>query len=480
MSSASRKRAPKRPPAESDPSVSAQPMPDAVEFGAARQRVAASREAQDTIDRLTSRNAALDAELQATREALQRAEDSASRASRLQALGQVASGVAHDFNNALTTILGISDWLVHELPEDVPYRGDIETIRTAAQDAAAMVRRLQMFGRLAPGNGRHEPTEIVDLSDVAKVVADLARPRCQELAVRTGRPYDVVVDGAGGPTVLAAAAEIRELLINLVFNALDAMPDGGIIRLVTRMRDGMAEVVVIDSGTGMTDDVKARIFEPFFSTKGTKGTGLGLSVCATIAERHGATLGVESTPGSGTTFTLAFPAPKAATDDGAADLQPGKVAPMRPLRVLVVDDESDVCDSLAAMVAALGHGVGKAAGGAAALQVLQDTPYDVVVTDLGMAEMNGLELAARVTTARPATAVVLVTAWGVDFGATLPESISTVVAKPATLRSLQQALSGAVASGAGRRAGGRDRNALAGGSSAGYRQAPILDGMEAS
>lgn len=274
---------------------------------------------------LALHNAALYEQLGASLLALKRVQDQARRADHLKALGQVASGIAHDFNNSLTTILGLSDWLLHELPADMPFYNDLETIRTAAMDAAAMVRRLQVFGRLRP-DAKCEVSETVDLAEVARAVVELTRPRCHELSAASGRTFGVSVESAGGPSVAGSAGELRELLVNLVFNGLDAMPEGGVVLVTTGMRDGKAEVCVSDTGVGMTDEVKNRAFEPFFSTKGHKGNGLGLSMCAGIAERHDARLSVESAPGVGTTFVLTF----ASAADGCAPagaMPNGTVAP---------------------------------------------------------------------------------------------------------------------------------------------------------
>ncbi|MCX6537707.1 MAG: ATP-binding protein [Acidobacteria bacterium] len=383
-------------------------------------------------------------ELQQSLQALQKAQVHVSQASRLQALGQVASGVAHDFNNALTTILGLSDWLLYEMTPDAPHRGDIETIRTAALDAAAMVRRLQMFGRLAPSSNRAEPHEFIDLGEIASAVADLVRPRCQELADKTGHRFDVVVDARHGPIVLGTPAEIRELLINLVFNSLDAMPHGGSVRIVARDLKGHPEVSVIDTGIGMTDEVKARVFEPFFSTKGNKGNGLGLSVCASLAERHRAKFFVESEPGVGTTFKLTFPPPTPIESPRPAAPSHDPAASVGTFNVLVVDDEPDVCESLAAMVAAMGHKVTTARDGLEAVAIVANQPIEVIVTDLGMPGINGIELASRVATVKPHVAIVLMTAWAVDFGPEPPPGIGSIVAKPATMGALQQAVADAV------------------------------------
>jgi len=382
------------------------------------------------------------------RAALQQMQERLGLASRFQAYGEMASGVAHDCNNALTTILGLSDWMVHELPDDAPYRSEIETIRTAALDAASIVRRLQVFGRVTPNGARREPQELVDLGDTARVVAELVRPRCQELALRTGVPYDVAVNAAVGPTVLASAAEIRELLVNLAFNGLDAMPEGGVIRIAVRLDHDRPTVAVTDGGTGVPEDIKARIFEPFFSTKGQHGSGLGLSVCASIAERHRATLTVSDAPGGGSTFVLAFPATDGVAAEAPVAGAASPVTAIRPLKVLVVDDEPDVCESLAAMTEALGHHVTQAPGGRIALVEVATHAFDVVVTDLGMPGMSGLEL-AKLVAARSSTPVIMVTAWGIDFGAQPPAGVSMVVPKPVTMRVLQQALAAVTAGPAG-------------------------------
>ena len=382
-------------------------------------------------------------ELQRSMLALEKAQVHVSQTSRLQALGLVASGVAHDFNNALTTILGLSDWLLYEMPTDAPHRGDIETIRTAAQDAAAMVRRLQMFGRLAPGSNQSDPHDFVDLGEIAKGVADLVRPRCQELMDRDGHRYEIVVETKHGPIVLGAPSEIRELILNLVFNSLDAMPHGGTVRIATRSIKGHPQLSVADNGTGMAEEVKARAFEPFFSTKGSKGNGLGLSVCATLADRHRARLTIQSEPGVGTTITLVFP-PPAPIEVSQPEMSKDPVPALGTLKVIVVDDEPEVCESLGAMVAALGHDTRTARDGHEALNLVGQGPVDVLVTDLGMPGMNGIELATQVSALRPGIAIVLMTAWAVDFGSAPPQGIGAVIAKPATMGALGHALADAV------------------------------------
>ncbi|HVC21813.1 MAG TPA: ATP-binding protein [Vicinamibacterales bacterium] len=389
----------------------------------------------------------LSGELNQSLTSLRSTQDQMVRAQRLRALGEMASGVAHDFNNSLTTILGLIEWLLHVSPADLSIRPDLETIRTAAVDAAAIVRRLQLFGRSTPD----AEAEQVDLAEIARLVVNLARPRWRELAQRRGVQFDVQVEARPVPPVRAVSSEIRELLMNLVFNAVDAMPEGG--RIVIRTDtgpDGKARISVIDQGTGIPEDLKARIFEPFFTTKGQNGAGLGLSVCWGIAERHGGALEVESEVGHGATITLALPGVAGATPattpppPPAPAARPAKTPAARVsvpmLRVLLVDDQVDVLESVADMLGALGHKVATAESGEVALGHFDREEFDVVMTDLGMPGINGIELARQVRKARPGTPVVLLTGWGADYEDHPPEEVNMVLSKPVTMKSLQEAL----------------------------------------
>ncbi|MDE3156426.1 MAG: PAS domain-containing protein [Acidobacteriota bacterium] len=402
------------------------------------------QETNSRIEQALAEKTRLSEELQKSLSSLRSTQGQMVRAQKLRALGEMASGVAHDFNNSLTTILGLLEWLLHTAPADLAIRSDLETIRTAAVDAAAIVRRLQLFGRSAP-DAEAEP---VDLGEIAQLVVNLARPRWRELAQRRGVQFDLVVesDPEPAPAVRAVSSEIRELLMNLVFNAIDAMPKGGRITIRTGRSGDKAFISVADQGTGISDEVKSRIFEPFFTTKGKDGAGLGLSVCWGIAERAGGMLEVDSTPGEGATFTLMLPAlaGAAAPARPAADPAPSPAAPKASrrlaVRVLLVDDQADVLESVADMLAALGHHVVAAESGEIALRQFKRETFDVVMTDLGMPGINGLELARRLRSERPGLPVLLLTGWGADYEDHPPEEVSMVLSKPVTMKSLQEAL----------------------------------------
>jgi PAS domain S-box-containing protein len=237
---------------------------------------------------------------------LARAREVLARQERLSTLGELASAVAHDFNNALTPIQGYAELLEDEVratgqPEKIARYATL--IRRGAEDAGRVVERLRAFYRPA----RTRPRERTDLKAVAAETVDLTRPRWLTHAAASGCAFTVRVEDGGAPPVLADPAALREALTNLVFNAVDASPRGGEIVLRVFARDGRAVIEVADSGEGMSEEVRRRCLEPFFTTKADRGTGLGLASVARIAREHGGTVEIRSEPNRGTTVSLSFP-----------------------------------------------------------------------------------------------------------------------------------------------------------------------------
>ena len=380
--------------------------------------------------------------------ALLEADDQIWRTRRVRALGEMASGVVHDFNNALTSILGFTELALGPLAQGDAFFKDLSGIRMAALDAASLVRRLQSFGR---NRREHDEREIANLQDVVRVMPSLVRPRWTQLTQVLGLTFDIVVDAQPVPAVHIVVAEIRELLLNLLFNAIDAMPSGGRITLATAPTpDGGAMVTVTDEGTGMSDEVSRQMFQPFFSTKGDRGSGLGLSVCRTIANRHHAQLDVRTAPGEGTTFTLRLPAASAEVVAAGARQPPAAYTRARPAaaaaqRVLLVDDQEEVRASVGEMLRALGHEVAVVDCGEAALALANHQQIDVVITDLGMPEMNGLALAQRFLVVAPRLPIILLTGWELESDAVRPGNVVFVLGKPVTMKALGDALGACVA-----------------------------------
>lgn len=367
-------------------------------------------------------NARLYEEARRALEDLRRAQEQAVRSARLQALGEMAGGVAHGFNNVLAAILGRAQLALHRAG-GTAFEDDLRVIERAALDGANTVRRVQSFTRVR----QDEDFETLEPRALLAEVLEMTRP-AWERAGASSRPVDASVRVDSSRTVVGNAADLREALVNLVLNAADAMPDGGTLELSARDDGEDVLLAVRDTGPGIPDEVRARLFEPFFTTKSTSGTGLGLSVAYGIASRHRGTLEVESRPGAGATFTLRLPARSLPVP--AAPAPPASTA--ESLRALVVDDEDVVLQVLADLLEAMGVRVVRALGGAAGVAALEANEFDVVFTDLGMPGVTGWDVAAAVRARSEDTRVVLVTGWGhqIDEDEAHGRGVDRVLSKP--------------------------------------------------
>jgi signal transduction histidine kinase/DNA-binding response OmpR family regulator len=372
---------------------------------------------------------------------------------KLRAIGEMASGVAHDFNNLLASIVGQTE-LLH--PDDLPPTTQlaITTIRQAALDGARMVRNLQGLARPRA----ETPSTAAELNETVLAAVEMARPRWAGVPLHGHGPIDVRLNLADPATLARVAidpAELREVLLNLLFNAADAMPEGGQIEISTRIgrQRNTAEVEVRDTGQGIPEAVMARIFEPFFSTKGPKGSGLGLAVAYSIITRRGGEFQVESRVGEGTTFTIHLPnapIPASGAVSAAASEAPNRASSvatgsaLKGSRILVVDDEPGLVAIVKQLLERSGAVATVAHGGQAALEALHspETKFDVVITDLDMPEVDGWAVAAAVKEQKPGTHVVMLTGWA---GEIAPEDFKTrgvdvVLAKPCGRVELEAAI----------------------------------------
>ena len=227
----------------------------------------------------------------------------AARADKLRALSQLESGVAHDFNNSLAAILGRAQLLRRQVHDPALVR-NLDIIQTSAEDAAATVRRIQTFAR----KSAVKEFELVDVASLLNDAVEITRTRWQNEARLRGLEYDVKLDTESEQFTYGSASELREVFVNLIVNSVDAMPRGGSLVVTCRRKNGRLELHFVDNGMGMPEDVRQKIFEPFFSTKAAHGTGLGLSVSYSIIERHSGSISVVSEPGSGANFTIDLPA----------------------------------------------------------------------------------------------------------------------------------------------------------------------------
>jgi signal transduction histidine kinase len=389
-----------------------------------------------TLAALAVENARLYGDVRDALDAIKAAQDRLVQTEKARALGGMAGGIAHEFNNILAIILGKTQLLLARSVDDTMREG-LGHVEEAAWRAADIVRRLQGFAatRLDDSNGP------IDVNTLVHDAVTLTRGLWKDEAEARGIRIEVTLDLEEAPPVRGNAAELREAVTNLVLNAIDAMPRGGQLSLATRPHDGGVELMLADTGEGMSEDVRSRIFEPFFSTRSPVRTGLGLSVVHGIVGRHRGRIEVESEVGRGTRVRVWLPAADAARSAAPApgrEARPrepaaGRPAPAPgPASVLVLEDEEQIRGMLVEAIGRAGHRVDSAADGLAGLARFQGGDFDVVLTDLSLPERSGLDVARAVKRMRPGTPVVLITGWGhlLDPGLLAQSGVDLTLVKP--------------------------------------------------
>jgi signal transduction histidine kinase len=379
-------------------------------------------------------NARLVGDLRRTLEELQAAQDTLVRGATLRAVGELAAGAAHHLNNLMAVVLGRSQLLLYR-NRDTEMGAALRSIERAALDAADTVRRIQAFSRAGHG----ATATLVDLNETVRESIDLTRARWEHEAQVRGAQIELAFEPGTPPRISGRNAELREVLTNLILNAVDALPRGGRVVIRTWDEPGRALVSVTDSGPGMTEDVRGRAFEPFFTTKGVRRLGLGLAVAYGLVSGHGGDIALESGEGRGTTVTFSIPA------EASVEADTGRVGGDggRHGRILVVDDEADVREVLADVLLSHGHSVTLAGGGQEALACLERDPFDLVITDLGMPDVNGWDVARAVKSGRQGLPVLLLTGWADAVEAGVGR-VDAVIRKPFDMTMLAAAVSAAL------------------------------------
>jgi signal transduction histidine kinase len=393
---------------------------------------------------LALENARLYHETQGALAEVERAQERLVQSHTLRALGEMAAGTAHHLNNLLAVALGRLQLMRRRIEPSAGVGSAIDIIERTLTDAASVVRRMQRFARTGPAD---EESEAVDLQRIVQEARDMTETPCVDALQARGIPIVVRVEAEPVPLVRASAAALRETVTNLILNAFDAMPRGGVITLRTFRHAGVVCLSVTDTGVGMSGEVKRRALEPFFTTKGPKGTGLGLSVAYGLMRRHGGELGIESTEGSGTSVTLRLPSLEEPAQRDAAGLNGRPEANPNALRVLVVDDDDRVRTMLGELLQADGHCVLQARSGGETLSVLErGVAIDLVLTDHGMPGMTGLELTRTIKTRWPQLRVGLITGWGETLDLPAPGARPDfMLAKPVDSATLRAAVTGRLA-----------------------------------
>ncbi len=424
---------------------------------AARRREAAFSSGECEFLRMLCDHVSLAANQAQLHDSLQRAYDdlhltqgAIMQQERLRVLGQMASGIAHDINNAISPVsLYVEMLLATEGSVSAEARPKLETIQRAIDDVAHTVARMGEFYRQRETQLELAP---IDAEQMFRQVLDLTRARWHDMAQQRGIVVETGIEvEAPYVSVLCIASELREALINLVFNAIDAMPQGG--RLVLRAGHALEAAKAVgrrvfievgDEGAGMDEETRRRCLEPFFTTKGERGSGLGLAMVYGIAQRHGADLDIVSAPGEGTRIRMTFPVPVPAPQSTASVLV-HKIP--SHTRILLIDDDPVLLNSLREVLLHEGHQVQTANGGRVGIEAFTDAhkagkPFPVVITDLGMPHVDGRAVAAAIKALAPQTAILMLTGWGQRLTGTgeVPPEVHSVLSKPPRLVELRQKL----------------------------------------
>lgn len=351
-------------------------------------------------------------------------------AQKMAALGELSFGVAHNVNNTLTGILGRAQLILRNSSDPGKVEAGLELIIKSAEDGAHIIRRIQDFARQRPSR----EFEVISVAELLKDACEMTRPRWESRSefapIRFALHADCQAHIKGDPV------ELREVLVNMIYNAVDAMPSGGEVRVSTQETRERVVLCITDTGTGMTAEVKQRLFDPFFTTKGKAGTGMGLAVSFGIIRRHEGSIEVDSEPGRGTTFKISLPKVVSATADADQNVTANTTVSKGDdrLRVLVVDDETHVREVLIEALESEGCEVISAPSGEIALALFDqyEGKFDAVFTDIGMPEMSGWELVTEIRERSKTIPLAIVSGWADAISVQTRNAVNAdwVVAKP--------------------------------------------------
>ena len=362
------------------------------------------------------------------------AEERTSQNKKLAAIGKLSSGAAHDFNNVIAGVQGRVH-LMRKNAKDSELLSHLDSIEDAVQTGSETVRRMLDYAK----GVRSRTVETLDVTNLIENVIYITQPKWDELPEEKGLIVKLSKNLEDGLHLEGNKSELINALTNLMINGVDAMPDGGVIGIQSRKVDEQIQIQVSDTGTGMTADILDRIYDPFFSTKGSKGTGLGLSEVFGTMNRHGAKLDVDSKVGQGTCFTLTFESVEPLAK--SAEMQKNA---NKKYTILALDDEEYLLETLKDFLEEDGHTVACFTHVRDALESIKSGKnFDIVITDFEMPEMNGGEFAQQVKSFNPLLPIILLSGWPISLeeDIDLAGVIDSVLTKPFTLDEVNSAFS---------------------------------------
>jgi anti-anti-sigma factor len=380
--------------------------------------------------------------------------DAQLQAQRRQVLGEMAAGMAARFKKVLNLVIGRIQFL-HLVTTDETICGSLEIMEKSATQGLAAVLKVEEFCEGASAR----KAEIVSLRRLIDDALDMIRMSHEDHFTRPGKNLRVIREFVGNPSVVGSQAELKHAIVGILLNAVEAMPEGGVLTVSVNQSGPSATVLIADTGRGMTAEAAGNAFDPRFSTKGENRTGLGLAIARSVFERHQGSIVLESQQGKGTAVTIHLPAVKVELPAGqpapAKGLDDGTAA-ASPVRVLVVDDEPTVCDLMKDILSAMGYKVVTCENGREALHHVREGRFDLVMTDLAMPGMNGWEVAREIRALDPFVPVALFSAWGSQMDASLmrERGVDFLFPKPFEIAMIRKVMTSAITLGNERRTAG--------------------------
>ncbi|MGR3174340.1 MAG: ATP-binding protein [Candidatus Scalindua sp.] len=360
---------------------------------------------------------------------------------KLRAMGLMASGVAHDFNNMLAIIFGNIDLIEVEDNKDMILKR-LAIIKKAAVDSANIIKRLQKFTKTNSEDTQFQP---VKFNDLVRESIEITTPMWKDAQQGKGISVEVVENFSEEELIVHANdTDLRESIINLIFNSIDAMPQGGRINIVTYLKDQNIYLEISDNGIGMTEETKRRIFDPFFTTKGVSHSGLGMSMVYGVIKRHNGSIDIETKPGKGTSFTIVLPKGNEIIEK--EDKKSSPVVEMGKANIMIIDDEPLLGVLLSEILSKQGHQTCVFDSGKGGIEAFKKGSYEILITDLGMPGVSGWEVINTVRQIKPGVVIGIITGWDISEEEAKQKGADFLINKPFRADYVLQVVTNAVKS----------------------------------
>ena len=384
-------------------------------------------------------NARYHAELKYKYEEEKEMQEKLAESEKLRALGLMTSGIAHDFNNILAIITGNIDLIEIEEDKDKILK-KVQIIKKTVIGSAKTIKRLQKYARTKNDELQFRA---IRLNDLVREAIEIATPMWKDGSHAKGLSVEIVDALTEDELIiLGDDTDLRETIINMIFNSVDAMPQGGKIHIATYAKNESIYLALSDNGTGMTEETKNRIFDPFFTTKGMDHSGLGMSMLYGTIKRHNGSIDIKTAPGEGTTFTIALPKGKEKIEK--RDGTQGSVVERRKSNILIIDDEPEIGAMLSEILSKQGHQASVFESGKGGLEAFKEGSYEIVITDLGMPDISGWDVINIARQIEPDVITGIITGWDISEEEAKQKGVDFLITKPFESNQLVQAVANAV------------------------------------